>query len=204
MESKRTAYPRFYFVSTQDLLDILSNGNAPAKVMVHMTKIIAAVDTLDLLEEGVRPFAKGIQSAVGKESFLFKNECKLIGKVENYMQLILDEMRASLKQISLESQKKITELDKETWIRQDPAMVTLLINNCTWVINCENAFAKYPSDKDSVKKCYEHQVNDLKGLIMMVQGDLDKPLRTKVMCLITMDAHSRDIIDKLVQLGVTR
>ena len=204
MESKRTAYPRFYFVSTQDLLDILSNGNAPAKVMVHMTKIIAAVDTLDLLEEGVRPFAKGIQSAVGKESFLFKNECKLIGKVEHYMQLILDEMRASLKQISLESQKKITELDKETWIRQDPAMVTLLVNNCAWVINCENAFAKNSSDKDSVKKCYEHQVNDLKGLIMMVQGDLDKPLRTKVMCLITMDAHSRDIIDKLVQLGVTR
>ncbi len=27
MESKRRAFPRFYFVSTADLLDILSNGN---------------------------------------------------------------------------------------------------------------------------------------------------------------------------------
>lgn len=32
MESKRRAFPRFYFVSTADLLDILSNGNNPAKV----------------------------------------------------------------------------------------------------------------------------------------------------------------------------
>jgi dynein heavy chain, axonemal len=32
MESKRTAFPRFYFVSPADLLDILSNGNAPMKI----------------------------------------------------------------------------------------------------------------------------------------------------------------------------
>jgi len=32
MESKRRAFPRFYFVSTADLLDILSNGNSPHKV----------------------------------------------------------------------------------------------------------------------------------------------------------------------------
>ena len=39
---------------------------------------------------------------------------------------------------------------------------------------------------------------------MMVQGDLTKPVRQKIMCLITMDAHSRDIIDKMVKLNVTR
>lgn len=32
MESKRRKFPRFYFVSTADLLDILSNGNNPVKV----------------------------------------------------------------------------------------------------------------------------------------------------------------------------
>ena len=38
MESKRRAFPRFYFVSTADLLDILSNGNNPVRVMQHMSK----------------------------------------------------------------------------------------------------------------------------------------------------------------------
>jgi dynein heavy chain len=50
MDSKRMAFPRFFFVSPADLLDILSNGNSPAKVMVHMPKIISAIDTLELKE----------------------------------------------------------------------------------------------------------------------------------------------------------
>lgn len=29
LDSKRRAFPRFYFVSVNDLLDILSNGNQP-------------------------------------------------------------------------------------------------------------------------------------------------------------------------------
>jgi len=31
----------------------------------------------------------------------------------------------------------------------------------------------------------------------MVQGKLSKNMRQKIMCLITMDTHSRDTIDKL-------
>ena len=38
LETKRLAFPRFYFVSSADLLDILSNGNEPYKLMKHLTK----------------------------------------------------------------------------------------------------------------------------------------------------------------------
>jgi dynein heavy chain len=109
MQSKRIAFPRFFFVSPADLLDILSNGSTPSKVMKHMPKIISAMDTLDLLEEGVRPFAKGMHACVGKEYVEFTRECKLLGKVECYMQDILDVMRGSLKDISVRSLKKFFE-----------------------------------------------------------------------------------------------
>jgi dynein heavy chain len=79
-----------------------------------------------------------------------------------------------------------------------------LINNCTWVIRCERAFTETGSDKDAVEKAYQAQLKDLEGLIMMVQGDLDKPVRQKIMCMITMDAHSRDILKELVDVGVTQ
>lgn len=32
LETKRLAFPRFYFVSSADLLDVLSNGNQPEMV----------------------------------------------------------------------------------------------------------------------------------------------------------------------------
>lgn len=55
-----------------------------------------------------------------------------------------------------------------------------------------------------MKVCWDKQLDDLKGLIMMVQGDLTKSVRTKIMCMITMDAHSRDIIEGLYNSGVSR
>ncbi len=39
LDTKRKAFPRFYFVSVNDLLDILSNGNNPKKINRHCSKI---------------------------------------------------------------------------------------------------------------------------------------------------------------------
>jgi dynein heavy chain len=39
LDDKRCAFPRFYFVSVNDLLDILSNGSSPEKINRHMSKI---------------------------------------------------------------------------------------------------------------------------------------------------------------------
>ena len=50
LDSKRKAFPRFYFVSVNDLLDILSNGNSPDKINRHMSKIFQAIDYLELVE----------------------------------------------------------------------------------------------------------------------------------------------------------
>ena len=36
LETKRLAFPRFYFVSAADLLDILSKGNQPTEVSREM------------------------------------------------------------------------------------------------------------------------------------------------------------------------
>lgn len=170
-----------------------------------MPKIISAMETLELLDEGVRPFAKGMHSCVGTEYVEFTEQKKLLGKVEIYLQDVLDLMRNSLKEIAMKSLKKFSEIDKESWIVQDPSMVTLLINNCSWVIGVEKSFANFAAgDKQAVEKAYTNQLEDLKGLIMMVQGDLTKPVRTKIMCMITMDAHSRDIIDELVRENVVK
>lgn len=48
LETKRLAFPRFYFASSNDLLDILSNGNQPLKVSKHLTKLFDSMAKLKL------------------------------------------------------------------------------------------------------------------------------------------------------------
>ena len=199
------AFPRFYFVSPADLLDILSNGNSPEKVMVHMPKIISAIDTLDLKEQaGSRPYALGMKAGVGSEFVKFTEEKALLGKAEVYLQDIIDTMRNSLRDISKDSLKRFESMSKNDWLEADPAQVTLLINVCSWVTSVEKSFLDMGSNKNAIKDCYKAQDIALKDLIVKVQGDLTKAVRQKIMCLITMDAHSRDIIEILDNEGVSK
>lgn len=51
LETKRLAFPRFYFVSSSDLLDILSNGNQPEVVAKHLTKLFDSMARLNFRKE---------------------------------------------------------------------------------------------------------------------------------------------------------
>jgi dynein heavy chain len=199
MDGKRRAFPRFYFVSTTDLLDILSNGNNPTKVMTHMPKIFQAINTLFLEGGGDRPSATGFESCVGKEEVQFETPLKLTGKVETYLADVIDKMRDTLRSISGKSNRSMGGMERKDWLVQDPAQVTLLMSLIDWVHRVEESIKA-----NGLKKSLEEQKAMLIGLIEIVRGDIDKPTRTKVMCMITLDTHSRDIIDKLIQEGVKR
>lgn len=143
VNSKQIAFPRFFFVSQTDLLDILSNGNVPTKIMKHMPKIFGAIKTLELIEEGVRPAVVGMHACVGVEYVKYTRELKLLGKVEVYLQWVIDTMRGSLKDITIEFLKTMGTGDKLTWIQNAPAQTALLLNNCQWVINVEKSFLAF-------------------------------------------------------------
>ena len=51
---------------------------------------------------------------------------------------------------------------------------------------------------NALKDFYKKSVELLTELIRMVRGDLSKAMRQKLMCLITMDTKSRDLVDKLI------
>ena len=155
MDSKRRAFPRFYFVSPADLLDILSNGNNPKKIMVHMPKIFQAIETLSLKDDGDRPQAIGMETCVGKEYVEFSKPLKLVGKVENYLGDVIDTMRNSLKHIGGKSVATQQVSPKADWIKQDPSQITLIINLCVWVRNVEQSFHSLKGNPGSMKKCFE-------------------------------------------------
>lgn len=61
LETKRLAFPRFYFISSTDLLDILSNGNQPEIVAKHLTKLFDSMARLKFDDNNDK-----VKRAVGK------------------------------------------------------------------------------------------------------------------------------------------
>ncbi|CAD7704939.1 unnamed protein product [Ostreobium quekettii] len=209
MESKRRKFPRFYFVSTADLLDILSNGNSPIKVMTHMSKCFQAIDKLKLLDDnpppGKRPSAMGMVSCVGVEYVEFKSPLPLENKVEEYMNAIISKMREELRVILKQSVEDYPSKDRDKWIFDWPSQIILVVNQIFWVQEVEEAFEELSNGKkDAMKKYNEFQMQQLTKLIEVTRGDLAKADRQKVMSMITIDAHSRDMVHSVNEAGADK
>lgn len=69
LETKRLAFPRFYFVAAADLLDILSKGSNPKAIMRHLPRNFDNVHNLEFKvnESGdVSKIAIGMYSGEGE------------------------------------------------------------------------------------------------------------------------------------------
>ena len=126
-------------------------------------------------------------SCVGSETVKFVKELKLEGKVEVYLKDVIDIMNESLRSIGESSFKAFDQLEKKAWVARDPAQITILVNMIRWSAAVEDSFQKLGSgDINILKNFLSISITGLTELIKMVQGQLDRPMRQKVMCLITL------------------
>lgn len=204
MESKRTVFPRFYFISSVDLLDILSNGNNPFSINKHISKVILAIDKLELTDNnGDRPSVKAMLTRVGTERVAFYTECKLLGKVETYLDLILNFMKKSLKLIVENSLTEYYQLEQQAWVEKTPSQVCLLADLILFVQSVEGALANLSKDPAALKTVLNKQLESLTKLIKTVMKNLTEETMAKVMVLVKSETHSRDVIEKLMAENVS-
>jgi len=51
LEIKKKVFPRFYFLDSEALLDVLSNGNQPTKVEKYLNAVFHSLSKLEFLKE---------------------------------------------------------------------------------------------------------------------------------------------------------
>ena len=216
LDGRRRQFPRYYFVSEADLLDILSNGGHPEKILVHVPKIYLCTKSLifssDSKSDEGRPIATEFVAGVGSEICTFEPPVPLNGKVEIYMQTILDAQKESLFQTVKRSLVRYQEQPRKEWVLAkdyvskkplDPAQTTLLVLAINYVAEVEQIFDEIANgERDALITYSKKQKGQLSDLIQLTQSDLSKGDRTRIMVCITMDAHSRDIVEKMIRSKV--
>ena len=173
LETKRLAFPRFYFVSGADLLDILSNGNEPEKVMKHLTKLFDSIANLKFNENKVK-IAIAMTAKDG-EDVDFPHECDLSGQVEAWLNRLLTMQIETVLYWLTDSVTAYEERSREQWILDFPAQIALTGSQIWWTVEVNMAFGKLEEGfENALKDYYKKQVNQLNALIVMLLGDLSK------------------------------
>jgi len=206
LESKKRIFPRFYFVATAMLLDILSNGNRPNVVAQHVNTLLQGVKSLEL--SGDPPSVVEAMTSNEGEVVPFSKtgSLPLKGKVEIYLNDLITKVRDEL-----HTQLKLALEDYRTggrprteWLFDHVAQMVLVTTQIEWTENTEKAFDKLAAGNASAMKKYsDEQVEMLSGLIVLVQGKLEGLQRRKIMNMITLETHSRDINVMLINDQIT-
>ncbi|KAJ8974478.1 hypothetical protein NQ317_016132 [Molorchus minor] len=205
LETKRLAFPRFYFVSPVDLLDILSNGNQPELIQRHLTKLFDSLAKLQFVQQGGKntKVAKAMIAKQFDETVPFVKNCDCSGKVEVWLNNLIEAMRKTLHDVFAEAVSAYDEKPREVWIFDYPAQPALCGTQIWWAAETGMAFAKLEEGYENALKDYQRkQINQLNSLIMLLIGDLTNSDRQKIMSICTIDVHSRDVVAKMIQMKV--
>ncbi|KAL7843672.1 hypothetical protein AOLI_G00251840 [Acnodon oligacanthus] len=194
LETKRGAFPRFYFLSDDELLEILSQTKDPTAVQPHLRKCFENIARLR--------FQPDLQithmySAEGEEVELFLPVWPS-GNVEDWLCDVEKSMKLSLRDCIDRSLRVYTEEPRTKWVLSWPGQVVIAGCQTFWTVEVSEALER----GDLAQSLYPQLQTQLSDLVQLVRGRLSKMQRAVLSALIVIEVHAKDVAAKLVDEGV--
>ncbi|PIK48528.1 putative dynein heavy chain 10, axonemal isoform X3 [Apostichopus japonicus] len=200
LDSKRNAFPRFFFISDDELLSILGSSE-PTCVQEHMIKMFDNISSLKFQEgNNKETLATAMISAEG-EAMDFRQSVAAEGRVEDWMTGVLEEMRKTNRLITKEAIfKYCQDISRVDWMYLYQGMVVLATNQVWWTWEVEDVFRMVRQGDKMAMKIYSKKMHSqIDNLVVQVRSPLSKNDRKKFNSVLIIDVHARDIIDGFVR-----
>ncbi|KAJ3068699.1 Dynein heavy chain 6, axonemal [Podochytrium sp. JEL0797] len=200
LESKRLLFPRFYFLSNDELLEILSQTRNPQAVQPHLSKCFDAIKSLGFSNDAKSIDIISMISPEG-EKVPFLKTIKARGNVEAWLSSVEEGMVLVLKKLTKVALMDYDNKKRTDWVREHAGQVVVTANQVIWCKDVIEAI-KAADPNNGLQKMKEKCISNLAGLATLVRGDLTKIQRAVLGALITIDVHNRDIMQGLINAKV--
>jgi dynein heavy chain len=131
LESKRLLFPRFYFLSNDELLEILSQIRNPQAVQPHLGKCFDAIKSLEFSPEPKSIDILAIVSPEG-ERLPFGKVLKARGNVESWLSGVEEAMFTVVRRNCKSALGDYDGAKRIEWILSNSGQVVLTVNQIIW------------------------------------------------------------------------
>jgi dynein heavy chain len=200
LEQKRLYFPRFFFLSNDELLEILAETKDPLRVQPHLKKCFEAVAKLQFDDNLV------IHGMISGESELVPwprtlNPAEARGAVEKWLVETETLMRDAVKDQTAKARQAYPETPREKWVLEWPGMTAICVGQMFWTSEVEESIQD-PSG-EGVRKYAQKCTDQLDDMVGLVRGNLTKLQRSQIGALVVLDVHSRDMTVNLADEGIS-
>jgi dynein heavy chain len=195
LETKRQLFPRFYFLSNEELLEILAQTRDPQAVQPHLRKCF---DALYKLNFGAAAGSQDIVAMVAPEGEVvaLPKNLKARGNVEEWLTGVQNAMVTALSRLMKAGVLDYDERPRKEWVLVHAGQIVATTAQIMWSRNTEQAL-KAKDPVAAMKTWYDTNVSQLADLTALVRGALTKLQRKIIVALVTTDVHARDIVEEM-------
>uniref|UniRef100_A0A4W6GCG3 Dynein axonemal heavy chain 10 n=1 Tax=Lates calcarifer TaxID=8187 RepID=A0A4W6GCG3_LATCA len=199
LDSKRNAFPRFFFISDDELLSILGSSD-PACVQEHMIKMYDNIASLRFDVESNGETVVGAMVSAEGEVMELRKPIPVEGRVEEWMTGVLLEMRRTNRLITKEAIFRYCEdRSRVDWMLLYQGMVVLAANQVWWTWEVEDVFKNVKKGEKHALKNYAKKMHQqIDELVTRITQPMKKNDRRKINTVLIIDVHARDIVDNFV------
>lgn len=198
LEQKRLYFSRFFFLSNDEMLEILSETKDPMRVQPHLNKCFEGINKLTFNDD----MDALAMISIEKEEVEFVEKVSTAaarGSVEKWLFQTEEQMLASVRNETSKSYANYVELKRTEWVTKWPGMVVLCVSQIYWAIEIETRFDAKKSLNDFLKE----QQDQLRETVALIRSkEISNITRISVKALIVIDVHAKDLVDMLVKNNV--
>ncbi|KAI5737300.1 hypothetical protein M8J76_012015 [Diaphorina citri] len=165
LEKKRSTFPRFYFLSDEDLLEILGQSNKPSVMQSHLKKLFAGIHSIIFSGENNIVAMKSLEG----EIVHFSSPIQITSDIEDW-----------LHKLSVVMKQTIKDFIKQCVLQPDllkyPSQVLCISERISFTKKCEEAI-----EKQNLGKFLNSLQNQLDKTVNIVMDEGDSSDGTKVL-----------------------
>jgi dynein heavy chain len=174
LERKRQAFPRFYFLSDEDLLQILAKTKEPTAVQPHLRNCFDGISKLTFEGEGEKCLVHAMTSAEN-ETVKFDKTVLAQGAVEAWLLQVEAMMRLSIRKLIQDSLTTYNQHPREAWVLKSPAQIIHAVNSIMWTRQVADALKR---DLTGLQQLETKLIRVIENIVNLA-GSSGKPARRK-------------------------
>ncbi|KAK2577836.1 hypothetical protein KPH14_001102, partial [Odynerus spinipes] len=200
LEKKRLYFARFFFLSNDELLEILSETKDPTRVQPHLKKCFEGIAKLSFTE---KMEATTMESSEGETVVLEEkiDTAAARGQVEKWLLQLETVMKKSVRAQVIAAKDGFVTKARSRWALDWPGQTILCVSKLYWTADATESLSK---GLDGLQSYIQVCINEINEIVKLVRGKLSTQNRTTLEALVTLDVHGRDVLIELLRQKVTR
>lgn len=201
LEKKRLFFARFFFLSNDEMLEILSETKDPLRVQPHLTKCFEAINRLKF-DSSLQIHGMYSQETEYVAFLQTINTEEAKGSVEKWLVQVEEQMIASVRDEIEKSWRDYKNTPRIQWVQNWPGQVVLAVSQTYWTSKVHSVLQT--GNVGVVSEYVDELRRSLEDIVNLIRDpSLDKLRRITIKALIVIDVHAKDVVEELALKRVT-